>query len=130
VAFVSDRFEHEVLPGRRERMSFTGWFRRRRWRGFVMSRRPSPWSWPWRQRRDRRDNALPWHLPDDLKRFKRLTLGNPSSWDARPSSPSASPARAAEHRRDRETNYRREGVTVVHDATPRCARPATRRRSW
>jgi len=20
-----------------------------------------------------RDNALPWHLPDDLKRFKRLT---------------------------------------------------------
>ncbi|MCU0804372.1 MAG: dihydrofolate reductase [Burkholderiales bacterium] len=24
-----------------------------------------------------RDNALPWHLPDDLKRFKRLTLGHP-----------------------------------------------------
>ncbi|MCL1634462.1 dihydrofolate reductase [Luteimonas sp. SX5] len=22
-------------------------------------------------------NALPWHLPDDLKRFKRLTLGKP-----------------------------------------------------
>jgi dihydrofolate reductase len=22
-----------------------------------------------------RDNALPWHLPDDLKRFKALTLG-------------------------------------------------------
>ena len=24
-----------------------------------------------------RDNALPWHLPDDLKRFKTLTLGHP-----------------------------------------------------
>jgi SM-20-related protein len=35
VAFVSDRFEHEVLPGRRERMSFTGWFRRRPLEGFV-----------------------------------------------------------------------------------------------
>jgi dihydrofolate reductase len=24
-----------------------------------------------------RDNALPWHLPDDLKRFKALTWGKP-----------------------------------------------------
>lgn len=24
-----------------------------------------------------RDNALPWHLPDDLKRFKALTVGKP-----------------------------------------------------
>lgn len=24
-----------------------------------------------------RDNALPWHLPDDLKRFKSLTMGRP-----------------------------------------------------
>ena len=35
VAFQSDRFEHEVLPARRERMSFTGWFRRRPLEGFV-----------------------------------------------------------------------------------------------
>jgi SM-20-related protein len=35
VAFLSDRFEHEVLPARRERMSFTGWFRRRSLDGFV-----------------------------------------------------------------------------------------------
>lgn len=24
-----------------------------------------------------KDNAMPWHLPDDLKRFKALTLGKP-----------------------------------------------------
>jgi SM-20-related protein len=29
VAFFSDRFEHEVVPARRERLSLTGWFRRR-----------------------------------------------------------------------------------------------------
>jgi SM-20-related protein len=29
VAFLADRFEHEVRPARRERISLTGWFRRR-----------------------------------------------------------------------------------------------------
>lgn len=29
VAFASGRFEHEVLPARRERLSLTGWLRRR-----------------------------------------------------------------------------------------------------
>lgn len=24
-----------------------------------------------------RDNAMPWHLPEDLKRFKRITMGHP-----------------------------------------------------
>lgn len=35
VAFVSDRFEHEVLPARRDRLSFTGWYRRRPLEGFM-----------------------------------------------------------------------------------------------
>ena len=30
-----------------------------------------------RQQAIGRGNALPWHLPDDLKRFKALTLGKP-----------------------------------------------------
>jgi len=30
-----------------------------------------------RRRAIGRDNAMPWHLPDDLKRFKALTLGHP-----------------------------------------------------
>jgi len=29
VCFLSDRFEHEVLPAPRERLALTGWFRRR-----------------------------------------------------------------------------------------------------
>jgi SM-20-related protein len=29
VCFLSERFEHEVLPATRERLSITGWFRRR-----------------------------------------------------------------------------------------------------
>jgi SM-20-related protein len=35
VAFLSDRFEHEVRPAGRERLSLTGWFRRR---GFASAR--------------------------------------------------------------------------------------------
>ena len=39
-----------------------------------------------------RDNTLPWHLPDDLKRFKRLTLGKPvimgrKTWESLPKKP-------------------------------------------
>lgn len=30
LCFSSERFHHEVLPARRERLSVTGWFRRRR----------------------------------------------------------------------------------------------------
>jgi len=30
-----------------------------------------------RERAIGRDNALPWHLPDDLRRFKAVTLGKP-----------------------------------------------------
>ena len=35
VAFQSDRFEHEVLTARRQRLSFTGWYRRRSLEGFA-----------------------------------------------------------------------------------------------
>lgn len=31
VGFLADRFEHEVLPARRDRLAIAGWFRRRNW---------------------------------------------------------------------------------------------------
>jgi dihydrofolate reductase len=39
-----------------------------------------------------RNGALPWHLPEDLKRFKQLTLGRPCimgrrTWDSLPRKP-------------------------------------------
>jgi SM-20-related protein len=37
VCFLSDRFHHEVLPARRERLSVTGWFTRRRSQPFVQT---------------------------------------------------------------------------------------------
>lgn len=36
VVFLSDRFPHEVLPTRRERLAITGWFRRRSIGGQVL----------------------------------------------------------------------------------------------
>ena len=63
-----------------------------------------------------RDNALPWHLPDDLKRFKQLTLGKPIVMGRKTFE---SIGRALPGRQNivvtRDANYRREGVSVVHD---------------
>ena len=63
-----------------------------------------------------RDNTLPWHLPEDLKRFKRLTLGKPIVMGRKTFE---SIGKALPGRQNivvtRDTNYRREGVTVVHD---------------
>ena len=51
-------------------------------------------------------NALPWHLPADLKRFKALTLGKPvlmgrktaeSRGGGRPPPPPPPPSRSAAH---------------------------------
>ena len=63
-----------------------------------------------------RDNALPWHLPEDLRRFKRLTLGKPIVMGRKTFE---SIGRALPGRQNivltREPNYQREGVVVVHD---------------
>jgi dihydrofolate reductase len=62
-----------------------------------------------------RDNTLPWHLPDDLKRFKRLTLGKPMIMGRKTFESIGKPLPG---RRNivvtRDTNYHHEGVEVVH----------------
>jgi dihydrofolate reductase len=62
-----------------------------------------------------RDNALPWHLPDDLKRFKRLTMGKPIVMGRKTFESIGKPLPGRQNIVvTRDTNYRREGVTVVH----------------
>ena len=63
-----------------------------------------------------RDNALPWHLPDDLKRFKQLTMGKPMIMGRKTFESIGKPLPGRHNIvLTRDTNYRREGVTVVHD---------------
>ena len=62
-----------------------------------------------------RDNALPWHLPDDLKHFKRLTLGKPVVMGRKTFESIGKPLPGRLNVVvTRGTNYHREGVTVVH----------------
>jgi dihydrofolate reductase len=62
-----------------------------------------------------RDNTLPWHLPDDLKRFKRLTLGKPIVMGRRTFESIGRPLPGRLNIvMTREPNYRGEGVTVAH----------------
>jgi dihydrofolate reductase len=62
-----------------------------------------------------RDNKLPWHLPEDLKHFKALTMGHPmimgrKTWE---SLPGRLPGR--QHIVvTRDPAYRAEGATVVN----------------
>jgi len=63
-----------------------------------------------------RDNGLPWHLPEDLKRFKRLTLGKPIIMGRRTYASIGMPLPGRQNIVvTRDPNYRPEGVSVVHD---------------
>jgi dihydrofolate reductase len=63
-----------------------------------------------------RDNALPWHLPEDLRRFKRLTLGKPIVMGRKTFESIGRPLPGRQNIvLTRDANYQREGVTVVHD---------------
>ncbi|HUQ11309.1 MAG TPA: dihydrofolate reductase [Steroidobacteraceae bacterium] len=75
-----------------------------------------------------RDNQLPWHLPDDLKRFKQLTLGKPIVMGRKTFESIGKPLPGRQNIVvTRDANYRRDGVTVAHDvdAAARAAGDAT-----
>jgi dihydrofolate reductase len=62
-----------------------------------------------------RDNALPWHLPEDLKRFKRLTMGKPIVMGRKTYESIGKPLPGRQNIVvTRDANYRREGIIVVH----------------
>ena len=62
-----------------------------------------------------RDNALPWHLPEDLKRFKRLTMGKPIVMGRKTYESIGKPLPGRHNIVvTRDTNYQRDGITVVH----------------
>lgn len=62
-----------------------------------------------------RDNALPWRLPADLKRFRRLTTGHPVIMGRRNYESIGHPLRQrANIVVTRRTGYRAPGCVVVH----------------
>ncbi len=61
-----------------------------------------------------RDNRMPWHLPEDLKRFKALTMDRPmimgrKTWESLPGRLPGRPHIVV----TRDPDYRAEGATVV-----------------
>jgi dihydrofolate reductase len=60
--------------------------------------------------------ALPWHIPEDLKRFKALTLGKPlvmgrKTWDSLPRKPLPGRTNIVV---TRDVGFHAEGALVVH----------------
>ena len=61
-----------------------------------------------------RDNALPWHLPADLKHFKRLTVGKPIVMGRKTFESIGKPLPGRHNIvMTRDPDWRAEGVTVV-----------------
>ena len=62
-----------------------------------------------------RDNALPWHLPDDLKYFRRVTKGNPVVMGRKTYESIGRPLPLRQNIVvSRDPTYRAEGCEVVH----------------
>ncbi len=62
-----------------------------------------------------RDNALPWRLPEDLRRFKALTTGHAMVMGRKTWESLGRPLPGRRHVVvSRDPDYRAEGITVVH----------------
>ena len=74
-----------------------------------------------------RDNALPWHLPEDLARFKALTTGHTvvmgrATWDSLPPALRPLPGRVNVVL-TRSSSFSCDGAEVVHDLAAALDRP-------
>lgn len=62
-----------------------------------------------------KDNDLPWHLPDDLAYFKRVTMGHPMVMGRKTYESIGRPLPGRENIiLTRNKDYRAEGCTIVH----------------
>ncbi|PJC14207.1 MAG: dihydrofolate reductase, partial [Comamonadaceae bacterium CG_4_9_14_0_8_um_filter_60_18] len=71
------------------------------------------------------NNTLPWHLPEDMAHFKRLTLGCPvimgrKTWDSLPHKFRPLPGRT-NIVVTRQTHWQAEGAQVAHSIEQGCA---------
>ena len=63
-----------------------------------------------------RDNALPWHIPADLRRFKALTMGKPMIMGRKTFESFPAPLPGRRHIvLTRDAGWRAEGAEVVRD---------------
>src|SRR6185312_2984262 len=70
-----------------------------------------------------RDNAMPWHLPDDLKRFKALTMGKPMLMGRKTFESIGKPLPGRTSLvMTRDPNWHAAGVIVVHSLEDAFAR--------
>lgn len=61
-------------------------------------------------------NELPWHLPEDLKRFKKITMGHPIVMGRKTFESIGRPLPGRENIViTRNKDYQAEGITVIHD---------------
>jgi dihydrofolate reductase len=72
------------------------------------------------------NGALPWRIPEDMRRFKALTLGKPcimgrKTWDSLPKKPLPGRTNIVI---TRDTNFAADGAVVVHTLDEALARAA------
>lgn len=73
-----------------------------------------------------RGNALPWHLPEDLKHFKALTIGKPILMGRRTCEAIGRPLPGRDNLvLTRERSWQAPGVTAVHSLAEALARAAS-----
>ncbi len=79
-------------------------------------------------------NALPWHLPEDMAHFKRTTLGCPvimgrKTWDSLPVKFRPLPGRL-NIVATRQTDWRADGAVVVNSLEAACAACPIESTAW
>ena len=74
-----------------------------------------------------KDNAIPWRIPEDMRRFKAITMGKPlvmgrKTWDSLPKKPLPGRTNIVV---TRDKNFTAEGAVVVHSVDDAIARAET-----